>query len=32
VFPGWVLMVSIVLLVHQPVPTGAVHDRDHQPG
>jgi len=32
VFPGWVLMVSIVLLVHRPVPTGAVHDRDHQPG
>ena len=31
VFPGWVLMVSIVLLVHRPVPTGAVHDRDHQP-
>jgi hypothetical protein len=27
-----VLMVSIVLLVHQPVPTGAFHDRDHQPG
>jgi hypothetical protein len=32
VFPGWVLMVSIVLLVHRPVPTGAVHERDHQPG
>ena len=32
VFPGWVLMVSIVLLVHRPLPTGAVHDRDHQPG
>jgi hypothetical protein len=32
VFPGWVLMVSIVLLVHRPVPTGAVHDRDDQPG
>jgi hypothetical protein len=32
VFPAWVLMVSIVLLVHRPPPTGADHDRDHQPG
>jgi hypothetical protein len=32
VFPGWVLMVSIVLLVHRPPPTGADHDRDAQPG
>jgi hypothetical protein len=32
VFPAWVLMVSIVLLVHRPVPTGAVHDRHDQPG
>ena len=32
VFPAWVLMVSIVLLVHRPAPTGADHDRDHQPG
>jgi hypothetical protein len=32
VFPGWVLMVSIVLLVHRPLPTGADHDRDHRPG
>jgi hypothetical protein len=31
VFPAWVLMVSIVLLVHRPVPTGAVDDRDDQP-
>jgi hypothetical protein len=32
VFPGWVLMVSIVLLVRRPVPTGADHDHDPQPG
>jgi hypothetical protein len=32
VFPAWVLMVSIVLLVHRPPPTGADHDRDAQPG
>jgi hypothetical protein len=28
VFPAWVLMVSIVLLVHRPLETGAVHDHD----
>jgi hypothetical protein len=31
VFPAWVLMVSVVLLVRRPLATGAAPDRDAQP-